>query len=107
MNLQDFIAKQIAARPLEATLVRKIVRALKAAGDPIVKIYDGEEFVKVKTEQDVLNEAFNLDGLRLHTASGSWVYLVMGQGVEALADYTIDLEEALEPVSVWIDKKMD
>ena len=107
INLDEYIARQIAARPVEATLVRKIVRALKAAGTPVVKGYDGEEFEKLTTEKSVLDFAFNLDEFRLYTADGAWVFVVMGQGAEGLTDYSLDLEDALEPLSDWIDKNMD
>lgn len=104
MELQDYIAKQIAARPVEAKITRKIVRALKAAGTPVTRVFDGGEMVKVSTEQDILTEVFNLDISWLYTKDGSWVMLVGGNEWDMLSDYTLSLEEALKPVEAWIEK---
>lgn len=104
-DFKTFIAEAIKASPAEATTIRKVVCALKAAGTPIVKVYDGEEFVNVKTEQDILNEAFNLDWCRLYTEDNSWVFIVMGNEWDALSDYTLDLEDALAPVNEYLATK--
>ena len=109
INLQDFIAEQIKARPIEATLVRKVYKALKKAGTPIVKVYDGEVYETIESEKDLLDLAFNLDEFRAYTADGSWVFVVMGQGAEGLTDYTVSLEAAFEAYGIpeWIDKNID
>lgn len=99
----NFVATQITARPTEAKIVRKIIRALKAAGDPIVSVWDGEEQVEVSTEADIMAQAFNLDSLGLYTKSDAWVGLQMGEGLDIMADYSVSLEEALTPVNDWID----
>lgn len=108
MALSEFVAGQVKARPIEATMVRKIARALKAAGKPVVRAgytYGfNEEHVSVRTENDMLEEVFAYDDSILITEDGSWVRLVMGQEYETLTDYTTNLEEALAPVSEWIDK---
>lgn len=99
----EFAAEQITARPTEAKIVRKIVRALKAAGDPIVSVWDGEEQVEVSTEADIMAQAFNLDSLGLYTKSDAWVGLQMGEGIDIMHDYSERLEEALKPVTDWIE----
>lgn len=104
MDMQAFIAAQIAARPIEARIVRKVYRALRDAGTPIVAAYDGEEQVPVSTLQDVLNEAFNLDEVYLYTEAGSWVRLTMGEEWDLVCDYTTDLEDALSPVFAYINE---
>ena len=101
-DLQEYIARQIERRPIEARIIRKIVRALKAAGTPVVETWDGDETVKVRTEREVLEVAFNLDEVRLYTEDGGWVFLVMGQDWDTLTDYTMDLDEALVPVNDYI-----
>ena len=106
-DLAAFVAEQIAARPIEAKIVRKIVRALKAAGDPIVSIWDGEEQNEVRTEADILALAFNLDELGLYTKSDAWIGLVMGEGYYVISDYSVRLEDALKPVHDWIEKNED
>lgn len=108
-RLQRFIDGQIAARPIEATLVRKIYKALKEAGTPIVRLYDGETWEKVESEKDLLDLAFDLDEWRAYTANESWVFVVMGQGAEGLTDWTIDLDPAFDAYGLteWIDKNLD
>ena len=107
MELQDYIAQQIKARPVEATITRKVIRALKAAGKPVTHVFDGGEMVEVRTEQDILTEVFNLDDSYLYTADGSWVRLTGGNEYDMVCDYTTDLEEALKPVDEWIEKNED
>ena len=109
MGLQDYIAEQIAKRPIEATLVRKVYKALKKAGTPIVSGYDYEEKVSLTSQQDVLNFAFNLDEFYLYTSEGAMVRMSMGQGAEGLVDYSMSLEKAFDDYGLneWIDKKMD
>jgi hypothetical protein len=104
MELQDFIAEQIAARPVEATIVRKVIRALKAAGDPVVKVNDGYDEVETSTEKGILSEVFNLDEATLITHDGSFVFLTMGEGYDLICDHSVNLEDALKPVSEWIEK---
>ena len=104
-DFQNFIDTAIKNSPEEANLLRKIIRALKAAGTPIVEIFDGEEFVAVKTERDIFEQVFNLDDSRLYTADGSWVRFIGGEGWDALCDYTLSLEDALKPVNDYIESK--
>lgn len=106
MDLRTYLDEQIAARPIEATLVRKVYKALKKAGTPVVKGYDREEWVKLESQQDVLDFAFNLDEFFLYTEDGAMVWIIMGQGAEGLTDYSVSLEEAFEAYGLtdWIDK---
>ncbi len=104
IDFEAFIADQIKSRPTEATIVRKAVRALKAAGVPVVAVWDTVERVEVKTEEDILKEVFNLDEAFLVTQSGAWVRLTMGNEYDIITDYTTDLEAALQPALEWIDK---
>ena len=99
-----FIDDGIAARPVEARLIRKIRKALEAAGTPVVKVWDSEEWVEVTTLRDLYEQAFNLDELYLYTESGSWVRLIMGEGYDLICDHTIDLDDALAPVFKYIEK---
>lgn len=104
-ELDVFIDRQITERPIEATVVRKLVRALKTAGDPVVEIFDTEEYNAVKTERDILVQVFNLDESYVITKSGGWVRLVMGQDYDMIADYTVSLEDALTDFNDWIMSK--
>ena len=101
-NFQEFINRQIAKNPIEARIVRKIVKALKDAGNPVVSVWDGEEDNPVTTKRDVLEQVFNLDQAHLYTKDGGWVFVVMGNEWDVLSDYTVSLEEALKPVNDYI-----
>jgi hypothetical protein len=89
---------------VEKKIVRKAIRALKSAGTPVVNVFDGEELVPVSTEAEILDAVFSVDESRMITADGDWVYVVLGNDYDCLSDYTLDLEEALNPVYDWIDK---
>ncbi|AVJ51044.1 hypothetical protein PBI_PAJAZA_53 [Microbacterium phage Pajaza] len=92
------------SQKIEATLVRKVIRALKAAGNPVVKVDDGEELIKTSTEKEILEAAFSVDEARLCTKNGSWVFLTLGEGWDVICDYTVDLEEALSPIYEYISR---
>jgi len=72
-------------------------------GTPVTKIYDGGEYVKVEDTEDVLTEAYNLDELHLFTAAGSYVYLIMGQYPDTIADWTTDLDESVETIAMNVE----
>lgn len=104
-RLDAFIDDQIAHRPIEAKIVRKLVKALKDAGDPVVEVFDSEEYNKVTTKREILVQVFNLDESYLITKSGGWVRLIMGQDYDMIADYTVSLEDALTEFNEWIMSK--
>lgn len=104
MALTDWTRKGIAHMPIEARMIRLVVKSLKAAGTPVVKVWDSEEWEDTPTRDDVLNAAFNLDECFLYTESGSWVRIVMGNDIDCVVDYTLDLEEALAPVDAYWEK---
>lgn len=98
---------QMHYRPIETRIVRKVIRALKAAGTPVTAVFDGEEKTPVRTEQEAMVEVFGLDMAWLMTEWGSWVVIVIGNRWEAISDYTLDLEAALAEVEAWIAKNQD
>ena len=100
--LSDFAKSSVAALPAEATTVRKVYAALKAAGTPVTEVFDGEEYVPVASRDEALEAVFAVDQAWLRTASGSWVFVVLGNGWDALSDYTTDLEDALSPVNEYL-----
>lgn len=104
-NFEQWITEAIESHPIEAKIVRKVVRALKAAGTPVISVWDGEDSTPVKTEKEILRLVFNLDSAHLYTANG-WVFLVNGEEWDMLNDYTVNLEDALKPVNDWINKNL-
>lgn len=99
----EYVAEQIAARPVEATIIRMIVRSLKEAGNPVIAVDDSEEVTPVSTEKEILELAFNLDGLYLETLSGAWVRLEMGEGYDMVSNWLVSLDDAMAPVNKWIE----
>lgn len=104
-SLRAFLDESMAHRPLEVKMVKKIVKALREAGTPVVAVWDTEEEEAVNTTQNVLDIVFNLDEAWLLTADRSWVRLSMGEGFDMICDYTVDLEEALKPVNEWVEAR--
>jgi len=104
-DFSAFIANSIKSHPAEATIVRKVFKALKEAGTPITSVWDGEENTKVGSLQEVLELVFNLDEAFLRTSDGSWVRIILGNEWDALCDYTVDLEDALASVNAYIATK--
>lgn len=92
---------QMHYHPIERRIVRRVIRALKAAGTPVTSIWDGEETTAVKTEREAMAVAFNLDWAMLSTETGSYVLVHIGNKWEAITDYTLDLEAALADVNAW------
>lgn len=97
-----FVRREQANRPVEVSIVTRVVNALRDAGNPVTSIWDGEESTDVNTVQEVLDIVFNLDEAILDTASGSWVRLVMGEEWDIICDYTVDLESALADVNEYV-----
>jgi len=104
-DFAKFIADNIANNPAEATIVRKVYQALKDAGTPVVSVWDGVEDTPVTSQQETLEQVFNLDQAWLKTATGAWVLIILGNEWDALSDYTVSLEDALKPVNAYIESK--
>lgn len=103
-DLKRFIDEQLRVHPAEATITRRLVRALRKANTPIVLVDDGEELTSASTERSILELVFNLDQCHLLTEDGSWVWLVLGNPDpgDFIVDYTLDLDPVLEPLLKWI-----
>ena len=106
MTIDTWAQKQIEARLVEARIVKKIFKTLRDADDPIVSADDTEDRYTVTTLDEVLNAAFSVDQIFFHTRRGGWVCLVMGEGWDILCDYSVSLEEALYPVTEYVDKNL-
>lgn len=107
MNLDNFIANQIARRPIEAAIVKRLVKAFAEAGKPIVKVGDGETLYRVEGLDEINREVFNLDEAWLITEDESWVFLTMGEQQDLICDYSINLEDIIAPVQSWIERTYD
>lgn len=103
-EFDQFIKDNMARNYAEARIIKKLWKALKEAGDPIVAVWDGEEETPVRTLKELNRVAFNLDQCHLYTKSDGWVFIVMGNDWDALSDYTLNLEEAIKPVEDYIQK---
>lgn len=107
VRLDAFIDGQIKHLPIENKILKKIVKALAKAGNPVVSVWDGEEDNKVSGLREIQVQVFNLDSCHLYTESDGWVFLVLGNGWDTLSDYTVSLEDTLKETMDWISKNMD
>jgi hypothetical protein len=103
--LDTYTAQAVKNSPEEATIVRKVAAALSKAGDPIVNVWDGGDDNPVDSTDSILQAVFAVDISRLYTKSGGWVLIVLGNEWDALADYTVSLEDALAPVNAYLLNK--
>jgi hypothetical protein len=106
-QLSQFIDDAMANMPAERKILHRVVRALADNGTPVRFVFDGEIETPVRTLRDIQMQVFNLDDSYLLTESGSWVRLVLGNDWDTLTDYTLDLEEALAPVTAYIERNAD
>jgi hypothetical protein len=100
---QRYIEAQIAARPIEVGIIRRIWDALEDAGSPVVTVWDGEERTGVHDLEGVFELVFNLDVVWLETKAG-YIFLAMGEEWDIICDYSTSLEDALAPVNAYIGK---
>lgn len=94
---------QMHYHPIEAKIVRRVIRALKKAGTPVVAIWDSEEMAYADGERKLMDLIFDLDEAWLMAKGGGWVRITIGNDWDALTDYTLNLEAALAEVNAWID----
>lgn len=91
--------------------IRQVIRALRARGWVLNFVYDGEEEVKVKTEQDAIDAIMAVDEATLVVNEGTvtgprgWVFFVLGNDPdEVVCDHTINLSGVLDPLTEgWWD----
>lgn len=105
-SLDEFIARSKAQQPIELRIVNKVIKALNEAKNPIVSVFDGVDDTPVTpgNKKEIHRLVFNLDEAYLKTASGGWVFIVMGNDWDCLSDYTISLESIIKPVNDYIQK---
>lgn len=101
-ELTDWAKRGMEHSPVEAKIAKRLIKTLEAAGDPIIRIFDGDEYTDVEGKNDILNYLFNLDEAYLITESESWVRFIQGNGWDAISDYTVNLESALKPINDWV-----
>lgn len=88
----------------DTAAIRQIIRALKAADHTLLAVDDGEETIKVSAEQEALDAITAVDCAFLHVtlpdADRGYVFFVLGNDPEEVAaDYTINLEPVLDPLT--------
>lgn len=105
-DLDDYIKESKAHHYIELTILNKIIKALNEAENPIVQVYDGDEYTDVKpgNKAEIHRLVFNLDECYLFTRSGGWVRIVLGEDWDCLPDYSLSLESVLKPINDFIDK---
>ena len=80
---------------LERRIVAGLLLQLRRAGMPCTSVYDGEEFVRVSTDQEALEVAFNVEVPHIHVGEldeigrGTHaIMLVLGNGEDVLSDWS-------------------
>lgn len=93
----------------EKLIVGKLVTDLLAK-DCKLTVYDGEEDVVVlSTDAEAIFKALastDSDVIRIYTATGQrlgWVYLVWGNDVDIISDYTVSLENLISGANSFAD----
>jgi hypothetical protein len=105
---RDFLDLAIRANPIEAQILRRIFRALAAAGNPVVRVVTyNEKPEEVSTERDFLDAVFNRGACYLETADDSWVLFIVGNKWDAISDHLLGLEFVLAPVTAWIRNHLE
>jgi hypothetical protein len=96
---------------LERKIVRKIAQAMLAAGYS-VSVDNGEErFEPSRKLSEILDRCFSVDEEHLiaYRADGSrvgFVFLVYGNsGFDVVNDYSMALEELMDPINEYADKQ--
>jgi hypothetical protein len=82
--------------------IRQTVRALKASGHTLKRVWDGEEFVPVSNERDAIEAIMATDESTLYVGNdwvNEWVMFILGnEPFEVVADYSMSLESIIEPL---------
>lgn len=90
---------------IERKIARKIYRAFKAAGNPIVNIWDHEQDNPIASEGEFMAVVFNLDECFMHPKNGGHIFFVNGNEWDAINNYTLgEVDETLVPVNEWVEK---
>lgn len=90
--------------------IQQTIRALTAAGWNLTSVYDGEEDMTVTKEGEALDNIMAVDQAWLYvteagTGRQAWVFFVLGNSPEeVVSDYTLNLEDVLDPLTKsWWD----
>ncbi|MGO1411914.1 MULTISPECIES: hypothetical protein [unclassified Microbacterium] len=79
--------------------IRAALRALEDAGDPIVRIQDGEKWRDAGVVREAMSLILDLPATRLRTASGATLLVTPFEApVDQIVDYSESLEALLAPV---------
>jgi hypothetical protein len=106
MTLSKSADKYVHQMPIEARILRKIIKTMRDAGNPIVKVDDREEVINVATTDEIIEAAFAVEEVFLIMKHGGWVRFILGNEWDCLVDYTLSIEDALKPVNDYIERYM-
>ena len=105
-KFKEFIDANMRHNHVESQILKRIVKALKDAGNPIIEVWSdrsGNDKAAVDTLRSIQEQVFNLDEAYLVTKDGGWVFFVNGNEWDAITDYSLSLEDALQPVNDWVE----
>lgn len=98
-------------REVEEKIIGKLVDDALAAGYTI-KVNNGEEyFGPFSNKEDVFGELFSVDDEHLALYSGEtrkgWVFLVHGNGLDVISDYSVGIESIVAGANKLADSYED
>lgn len=108
MNIEQRIA-------IERKVVRHLIRTAKAHGYALVRVWDGEENVRVRTEHEAMETVFSVDECRISFKHPSeekahCAVIVLGNdGWDAIADSSMGglWDAVMDECSAYADKLCD
>ena len=101
--LHESTTQTMASFPTEREIIEKVVQTLADAGNPIEVVEDGSHLVPVQNMDDIFNVGFSHVIVYMETASEEHVTILLGEGWDALANYSVSLTGILADVLSMIE----
>lgn len=100
---EEWLAR--AMKSPQATATRKVFRACKRAGDPVVSVWDGEDDNPVSTETGAMEVVVSVEFSRLYLESGASILVVGGNESETdcIADWSAKDDAGLDAIETIVD----
>lgn len=87
------------AKNTNGSAVHAALRALESAGDPIVRIHDGEIWHTPNGGREAMDLVLDLDEARLRTMSGATLFVApFEEPVDQIVDYSLTVGDIIDPV---------
>lgn len=74
---------------IERKIVAGYLRAVARVGFRVLHVFDGDDRVKTRTRNDVMDAIFAVDEAWVVYQGGLWMRFVLGNGEDVLCDYGV------------------